>query len=87
LYKFRSVFIFDFFLALYAPPFSGEFETLCVVVTLQTEYKRGVSSWNFDVEDLKAQSALVRGCLVDIFSFTKSYSSIPFVITLYGLAY
>lgn len=26
----------------------------------QTEYQRGVSSWNFDVEDLKAQSALIR---------------------------
>lgn len=25
----------------------------------QTEYKRGVSSWNFNVEDLKAQAALV----------------------------
>lgn len=25
----------------------------------QTEYKRGVSAWNFDVEDLKAQSALI----------------------------
>ncbi|KAG0591959.1 hypothetical protein M758_1G207400 [Ceratodon purpureus] len=25
----------------------------------QTEYQRGVSSWNFDVEDLKAQSALI----------------------------
>ncbi|KAG0579163.1 hypothetical protein M758_4G077900 [Ceratodon purpureus] len=25
----------------------------------QTEYKRGVSAWNFDMEDLKAQSALI----------------------------
>ncbi|CAK9216963.1 unnamed protein product [Sphagnum troendelagicum] len=26
----------------------------------QTEYKRGVSSWNFNVEDLKAQAALIQ---------------------------
>ncbi|XP_024518443.1 serine/threonine-protein kinase BLUS1 [Selaginella moellendorffii] len=26
----------------------------------QKEYKRGVSSWNFDVEDLKAQAALIQ---------------------------
>lgn len=26
---------------------------------MQNEYKRGVSSWNFNVEDLKAQAALV----------------------------
>lgn len=26
----------------------------------QSEYKRGVSAWNFDVEDLKAQAALVQ---------------------------
>ncbi|CAN0908917.1 Serine/threonine-protein kinase fray2 [Linum grandiflorum] len=26
----------------------------------QSEYKRGVSAWNFDIEDLKAQASLVR---------------------------
>lgn len=26
---------------------------------MQSEYKRGVSAWNFDIEDLKAQAALV----------------------------
>ncbi|KAG0628450.1 hypothetical protein M758_1G027500 [Ceratodon purpureus] len=27
----------------------------------QTEYKRGVSAWNFNIEDLKAQAALILG--------------------------
>jgi serine/threonine-protein kinase OSR1/STK39 len=26
----------------------------------QEEYRRGVSEWNFDIADLKAQAALVR---------------------------
>jgi hypothetical protein len=26
---------------------------------LQSEYQRGVSAWNFDIEDLKAQASLV----------------------------
>ena len=26
----------------------------------QEEYRRGVSEWNFDISDLKAQAALVR---------------------------
>ena len=25
----------------------------------QNEYQRGVSAWNFDIEDLKAQASLV----------------------------
>lgn len=32
----------------------------CFCILLhQNEYKRGVSAWNFDIEDLKAQAALV----------------------------
>ncbi|PKA65462.1 Mitogen-activated protein kinase kinase 1 [Apostasia shenzhenica] len=39
----------------------------------QNEYKRGISSWNFDIEDLKSQAALVdRGSL---FSRTRSDGS------------
>lgn len=29
-------------------------------MSMQEEYKRGVSMWNFDVASLKAQAALVR---------------------------
>lgn len=32
--------------------------------TGQSEYQRGVSAWNFDVEDLKAQASLVRYILL-----------------------
>jgi serine/threonine-protein kinase OSR1/STK39 len=31
----------------------------------QSEYKRGVSSWNFNVEDLKMQAAMVSFFLID----------------------
>lgn len=34
---------------------NSHFETL-----KQEEYRRGVSEWNFDIADLKAQAALVR---------------------------
>jgi hypothetical protein len=27
---------------------------------IQSEYQRGVSAWNFDIEDLKAQASLIR---------------------------
>lgn len=31
-----------------------------IVVALQREYIRGISAWNFNLEDLKTQAALVR---------------------------
>ncbi|KAL5726773.1 non-specific serine/threonine protein kinase [Ranunculus cassubicifolius] len=37
------------------------------VKQLQSEYKRGVSAWNFDVDDLKAQASLV--CHKHIFCY------------------
>jgi len=35
------------------------------VALSQSEYKRGVSSWNFNVEDLKMQAAMVSFFLID----------------------
>ncbi|KAI4343156.1 hypothetical protein MLD38_027692 [Melastoma candidum] len=37
----------------------------------QSEYQRGVSAWNFDVEDLKAQAALIRDDDDDVISEPK----------------
>jgi hypothetical protein len=37
---------------------------MCVALS-QSEYKRGVSSWNFNVEDLKMQAAMVSFFLID----------------------
>lgn len=33
----------------------------------QSEYQRGVSAWNFDIEDLKAQASLVSKIVVSIY--------------------
>lgn len=33
----------------------------------QSEYQRGVSAWNFDIEDLKAQASLVSKIVVPIY--------------------
>lgn len=32
---------------------------LCSIPVLQNEYKRGISGWNFNLEDMKAQASLV----------------------------
>ncbi|XP_029121882.1 uncharacterized protein [Elaeis guineensis] len=55
----------------------------------QNEYKRGISSWNFDIEDLKAQASLIRenednvpgrdpqGCPNSLFELEPLHESMP----------
>lgn len=42
----------------------------------QDEYKRGISSWNFDIDDLKSQASLVTECEDIISSKDTNTSSI-----------
>lgn len=42
------------------------FRVVSLSFLVQSEYQRGVSAWNFDVEDLKAQASLV--CHILLFS-------------------
>lgn len=53
--KFREVYFLDFLSRI-----SVHFEYK-LIVTLQQEYIRGISAWNFNLEDLKNQAALVSG--------------------------
>jgi hypothetical protein len=42
--------------------FHSYFNSLLIIKLhgfIQSEYQRGVSAWNFDIEDLKAQASLV----------------------------
>ncbi len=38
----------------------------------QSEYQRGVSAWNFDIEDLKAQASLVSNVLLIFINYQVS---------------
>jgi len=51
---------------------------------IQSEYQRGVSAWNFDIEDLKAQASLVSLILLFTFSYKLPFHSTfdPLEITI-----
>ena len=51
-----------------------------VTFSCQSEYQRGVSAWNFNVEDLKEQASLVSYVLI-ISSVTQWFPSVNQVVT------